>query len=139
MILNALAALATLTAGRNRRQILLKAHEAKRKIADVSHIQMAGSIIRDGVAHITIRNNNPYPIRGISITVEYYRVNKKSAPPEHTQGAFLEALIMPGQEFEFDNYDPDASSRLVPHSHGMPDEWIAVPRFEYAERVDQKD
>ena len=114
----------------------------KKKIADVSNIRWVSSIVRSGVAHITIRNNNPYPIRGIQLTVNYYRFLKKGqspnprALPEYTQTAFLEDLIMPGQEYEFDQYDADAPSRLVPHNHGMPDEWIAKATFEYAERVD---
>jgi len=112
---------------------------SKKKIADVSHIGFVSSNIRDGATHITIRNNNPYPIRGISVTVKYYAKKEKLDSPEHTGGAFVEGLIMTGQELEFDLSDSSDPSLLIRHGHGMPDEWIAIPSFDYAERVDQKD
>jgi hypothetical protein len=49
---------------------------------------------------------------------------------------FDEALIMPGQEFEIETFNPRVPQLLTPHIHGMPEEWIAVPTFESAERVD---
>jgi hypothetical protein len=48
---------------------------------------------------------------------------------------FVESLIMPGQEFEIETFDSRVPSLLTPHSSGMPDEWIALPTFVYAERL----
>ncbi len=105
------------------------------KLADVSHINVTSTVIRDGVAQITVRNNNPYPIRGISTTVNYYSTKRKSNLPEHAQHIFVNDLIMPGQELKFPALDADVPALLAPHSNGKPDEWIPIPTFEYAEEV----
>lgn len=104
-----------------------------KKIADVSHINVTVTAIRDGVAHITIRNNNPYPIRGISTIVNYNSVKKKSHLPEYTQHVLVEDLITAGQELEFQTLDTNMPRRLVTHGIGAVDEWIPVASFEFAE------
>ena len=114
----------------------------ERKAADLSQIQIVSTVIQHGIAHIRIRNNNPYPIRGISVTVNYYRFLKKGespnpgAPPEHTHSHFVESLIMPGQEFEIETFDSRVPQLLAPHNSGTSNEWIAVPTFEHADRLD---
>jgi hypothetical protein len=108
---------------------------SEEKVADVSHIQLVSTVIKGGVAHIRIRNNNPYPIRGISGTVDYYSPLKKSESPQYTHGLLVESLIMPGQEFEIETFDSRVPSLLTLHGARMPDEWFAILRFVDAERL----
>ena len=106
------------------------------KQADVSQIAVVSTVISDGVAHIRIRNNNPYPVRGVVMKIDYYPTNKELDVPAYSQDQQLvPALIMPGQEFDFSTMDPRDPSHLVPHGARMPEEWIAIPRLDHADRV----
>jgi hypothetical protein len=70
------------------------------------------------------------------MTVVYDAIKRKPPSREYTHSAFVESLIMPRQEFEIETLDPSAPSLLTPHSTGMANEWLPIPKFQSAERID---
>jgi len=90
----------------------------------------------DGAVRITIRNNNGFPIRNISLRIVFMPVSRVVSEPVYQFQWFVPELIQSGEDLEFTAVDASSSSNiLASHSHDSSDEWIAKPEFISAESV----
>ena len=89
------------------------------------YIRLRSTRIESGVAKIAIRNNNPFPVRNISLVVKClpaFRSN--SERPVHTFNWFVEDLIMPGTDYLVEAFDAKNTKALVGHEGTATDAWI---------------
>src|SRR5262249_49022059 len=90
----------------------------------------------DGSVRMTIRNNNGFPIRNISLRIVFMPASRAVSQPVYQFQWFIPELIQSGEDLEFTAVDASASSNiLASHSHDSTDEWIAKPEFISAESV----
>jgi hypothetical protein len=90
----------------------------------------------DGTVRMTIRNNNGFPIRSISLRIVFTPVSYLVSEPVYQFRWFIPELIQSGEDLEFTAVDASPnSSILASHSHGSADEWVAKPEFISAESV----
>ena len=104
-----------------------KQAQPQSEVEAASHVELVSTVIRDGIARITLRNNNPFPIRNLNLEIDYTSATRETRGPVFVHRHFVKSLILPGQEYEVDTFDSTNPSVLAPHSSGMPDEWI--PQF----------
>ena len=81
-------------------------------------------IVPPGVAKITIRNNNPFPVRNVLLLVKCMPAFRYSAQPVHTFEWVIPDLIMPGNDYEISAIDAQNTAILAEHKRGSADEWI---------------
>ena len=90
----------------------------------------------DGAVRMTIRNNNGFPIRNISLRIVFTPVSYPVLEPVYQFQWFIAELIQSGEDLEFTAVDANPSSSiLASHSHNSTDEWVAAPKFMSAESV----
>jgi len=90
----------------------------------------------DGSVRMTIRNNNGFPIRNISLRIVFTPVSYPVLEPVYQFQWFIAELIQSGEDLEFTAVDANPSSSiLASHSHNSTDEWVAAPKFMSAESV----
>jgi hypothetical protein len=90
----------------------------------------------DGTVRMTIRNNNGFPIRSISLRIVFTPVSYLVSEPVYQFRWFIPELIQSGEDLEFTAVDASPSSSiLASHSHDSNDEWVAKPEFISAESV----
>ncbi len=90
----------------------------------------------DGTVRMTIRNNNGFPIRNISLRIFFTPVSYPVSEPVYQFQWFIPELIQSGEDLEFTAVEASLSSSiLASHSHDSTDEWVAKPEFISAESV----
>jgi len=91
---------------------------------------------QDGTVRMTIRNNNSFPIRSISLRIVFTPVSYLVSEPVYQFRWFIPELIQSGEDLEFTAVDTSPSSSiLTSHSHDSADEWVAKPEFISAESL----
>jgi hypothetical protein len=89
-----------------------------------------------GAVRMTIRNNNGFPIRNVSLRIVFLPVSRVVSEPVYQFQWFIPELIQSGEDLEFTAVDGNSSSNiLASHSHNSTDEWSAKPEFISAESV----
>lgn len=90
----------------------------------------------DGAVRMTIRNNNGFPIRNISLRIVFMPASRAVSEPVYQFQWFVPELIPSGEDLEFTAMDASPSSNvLTSHSHDSTDEWFPKPEFISAESV----
>jgi hypothetical protein len=90
----------------------------------------------DGVVRMTIRNNNGFPIRNISLRIVFMPASRAVSQPLYQFQWFIPELIQSGEDLEFSAADASPSANvLASHAHDSTDEWIAKPEFISAESL----
>src|SRR5262245_61781608 len=90
----------------------------------------------NGAVRMTIRNNNGFPIRNVSLRIVFMPISRVVSEPVYQFQWFIPELIQSGEDLEFTAVDGNLSSNvLASHSHNSTDEWSAKPEFISAESV----
>jgi hypothetical protein len=90
----------------------------------------------DGAVRMTIRNNNGFPIRNISLRIVFMPASRSVSEPVYQFQWFVPELIQSGEDLEFTAMDASPNSNiLASHSHDSTDEWFPKPEFTSAESM----
>jgi hypothetical protein len=103
----------------------------------VDYISLRRTTLDEGGAvRMTIRNNNGFPIRNVSLRIVFLPVSRVVSEPVYQFQWFIPELIKSGEDLEFTAVDGNSSSNiLASHSPKSTDEWSAKPEFISAESV----
>ena len=104
----------------------------------VHNVGLRSTVIESsGIARITIRNNNPYPVRNLQLVIKCFPANRLSVQPVHKFTWFVPDLILPGNDYTVSAIDANNATILAAHSRGTPDEWIPTIEVVSAEAVNK--
>ena len=102
----------------------------------VEYISLRETILeKPGIVRITIRNNDAFPIRNISLNITFTPATRVVPQPVYRIQWFIPDLIQSGSDYEFTAVDTSGANVLGSHVSGSGDEWIPKPEFTSAESV----
>jgi hypothetical protein len=102
--------------------------------APAQRVVFKSGMIQKGFAHVTIRNSNTFPVRDVSVQIQF--LSKSSGIVQHQLEWTVSDLIMPATDYEIEAIEGANPQLYVPHSAGLADEWIPVAEVTDAKRAD---
>jgi hypothetical protein len=88
-----------------------------------------------GKVDMTIRNNNAFPVRNVSLHIIFTPATRAVTEPVHSFDWSIPDRILPGSDYQFTAVDSAHPQILPSHARRSSDEWIPQPQFISAEAV----
>jgi hypothetical protein len=90
--------------------------------------------IEKGLTHVTIRNNNTFPVRNVSVQIHF--LSKSSGGVQHPLKWTVSDLILPATDYEIEAIEAANPQIFVSHGSGSADEWIPWAEILNADRAE---